>query len=82
LASVRGSDLVGALFTARSAMTRAWWTHAVREMEDGTGLVHTAPGHGSEDFAVGARSGLGVYCPVDEAGRFTVKSRSSRVGAC
>ncbi|HET7224830.1 MAG TPA: isoleucine--tRNA ligase [Candidatus Eisenbacteria bacterium] len=40
-------------------------------LEDGTGLVHTAPGHGKEDFAVGARAGLGVACPVDEAGRFT-----------
>jgi isoleucyl-tRNA synthetase len=40
-------------------------------MEDGTGLVHTAPGHGKEDFAVGQRAGLGVVCPVDEAGRFT-----------
>jgi isoleucyl-tRNA synthetase len=40
-------------------------------MEDGTGLVHTAPGHGKEDFAVGQRAGLEVACPVDEAGRFT-----------
>jgi isoleucyl-tRNA synthetase len=40
-------------------------------MEDGTGLVHTAPGHGKEDFAVGQREGLPVVCPVDEAGRFT-----------
>ncbi len=40
-------------------------------MEDGTGLVHTAPGHGKEDFAVGQRAGLDVVCPVDEAGRFT-----------
>jgi isoleucyl-tRNA synthetase len=39
-------------------------------MEDGTGIVHTAPGHGKEDFAVGQRAGLGVSCPVDEAGRF------------
>jgi isoleucyl-tRNA synthetase len=39
-------------------------------MEDGTGLVHTAPGHGKEDFAVGLREGLGVVNPVDEAGRF------------
>ncbi|MBI1799555.1 MAG: isoleucine--tRNA ligase [Candidatus Eisenbacteria bacterium] len=43
-------------------------------MEDGTGLVHTAPGHGKEDFAVGQRSGLGVACPVDEAGRFTASA--------
>ena len=39
-------------------------------MEDGTGLVHTAPGHGKEDFEVGQRAGLGILCPVDEAGRF------------
>ena len=40
-------------------------------MEDGTGIVHTAPGHGKEDFTIGQRSGLEVACPVDEAGRFT-----------
>jgi isoleucyl-tRNA synthetase len=40
-------------------------------MEEGTGLVHTAPGHGREDFEIGERAGLGVSCPVDEAGRFT-----------
>ena len=40
-------------------------------MEDGTGIVHTAPGHGTEDFQVGQRSGLGIVCPVDEGGRFT-----------
>ena len=40
-------------------------------MEDGTGLVHTAPGHGKEDFAVGQRAGFEVLCPVDDAGKFT-----------
>jgi isoleucyl-tRNA synthetase len=39
--------------------------------EDGTGCVHTAPGHGREDFQTGVAYGLEVYCPVDEAGRFT-----------
>ncbi|HUK64013.1 MAG TPA: class I tRNA ligase family protein, partial [Dongiaceae bacterium] len=33
--------------------------------------MHTAPGHGAEDFTVGAREGLGMVSPVDEAGRFT-----------
>lgn len=37
----------------------------------GTGLVHTAPGHGHDDFVVGTRYGLEIYCPVDNAGRFT-----------
>ncbi len=39
--------------------------------ESGTGLVHTAPGHGVEDFNVGQRYGLPVLCPVDEVGNFT-----------
>ena len=39
--------------------------------ESGTGLVHTAPGHGEDDFYVGQRYGLPVLCPVDEAGIFT-----------
>jgi len=40
-------------------------------LDQGTGCVHTAPGHGSEDYEVGIASGLDVYCPVDEHGRFT-----------
>ena len=37
----------------------------------GTGLVHTAPGHGYEDFVIGNRYGLRTFTPVDDAGRFT-----------
>jgi isoleucyl-tRNA synthetase len=40
-------------------------------LDDGTGFVHTAPGHGKEDFVIGQRNGLEVFSPVDEAGRFT-----------
>ncbi len=40
-------------------------------MMEGTGLVHTAPGHGEEDFEVGQRNGLPVFSPVDASGRFT-----------
>lgn len=39
--------------------------------EAGTGCVHTAPGHGPEDFEVGKRYNLGVLSPVDERGIFT-----------
>lgn len=39
-------------------------------LEQGTGLVHTAPGHGHEDFEVGREYELEVLCPVDEAGVF------------
>src|SRR5581483_1457189 len=40
-------------------------------LESGTGLVHTAPGHGQEDYETGLRYGLDVLAPVDERGRFT-----------
>lgn len=39
--------------------------------EDGTGLVHTAPGHGEDDFIVGQKYDLDVLCPVDYKGVFT-----------
>ena len=37
----------------------------------GTGCVHTAPGHGHDDFVIGKKYGLEIYCPVDNAGRFS-----------
>ncbi len=40
-------------------------------LEEGTGLVHTAPGHGEEDYKVGKASGLPVLNPLDMTGRFT-----------
>ncbi len=39
-------------------------------LEDGTGLVHTAPGHGQEDYQTGLREGLEIYCPVRADGTF------------
>ncbi|HYP14371.1 MAG TPA: class I tRNA ligase family protein, partial [Bryobacteraceae bacterium] len=39
-------------------------------LEQGTGAVHTAPGHGHEDYVVGQKYGIETYCPVDAAGRF------------
>lgn len=40
-------------------------------LESGTGLVHTAPGHGEDDFLVGKKYNLDVLCPVDERGYMT-----------
>jgi len=40
-------------------------------LDEGTGCVHTAPGHGEEDFEVGLRYGLPVFSPVGPDGRFT-----------
>ncbi|MCE2966865.1 MAG: isoleucine--tRNA ligase [Phycisphaerales bacterium] len=39
-------------------------------LEDGTGLVHTAPGHGVEDYQTGLRIGLPIYCPVRGDGTY------------
>ncbi|MDF1581375.1 MAG: isoleucine--tRNA ligase [Desulfuromonadales bacterium] len=39
-------------------------------LEAGTGCVHTAPGHGQDDYVVGLRYGLEVYNPVDDYGRY------------
>ncbi|MBW3670324.1 MAG: isoleucine--tRNA ligase [Acidobacteria bacterium] len=40
-------------------------------LETGTGLVHTSPGHGADDFLTGRRYGLDIFTPVDHRGRFT-----------
>ena len=39
-------------------------------LDTGTGLVHTAPGHGHEDFALGKQNGLEIYNPVGPDGNF------------
>ena len=39
--------------------------------ESGTGCVHTAPGHGADDYLTGIRYGLEVLSPVDDEGRYT-----------
>ncbi|TET34517.1 MAG: isoleucine--tRNA ligase [Planctomycetota bacterium] len=41
------------------------------KLDTGTGLVHTAPGHGSEDFYVGTSQGLELVSPLDDGGCFT-----------
>jgi isoleucyl-tRNA synthetase len=39
-------------------------------LEQGTGLVHTAPGYGQEDYEVGLKYGLDIYSPIRDDGRF------------
>jgi isoleucyl-tRNA synthetase len=40
-------------------------------LDQGTGIVHTAPGHGADDFRTGQKYGLEAYAPQDDDGRFT-----------
>jgi isoleucyl-tRNA synthetase len=41
--------------------------------EDGTGIVHVAPGFGEDDYRVGVQQGIPVPCPLDAEGRFTAE---------
>ena len=71
IASFPGSKLEGAIF--RHPFLERDSIGILGEhvtLEQGTGAVHTAPGHGQEDFEIGVKYGLPVYCPVDPAGRF------------
>lgn len=43
-------------------------------LDAGTGCVHTAPGHGEDDFAIGNKYGIGVLCPVDHEGKMTAEA--------
>lgn len=78
----RGSDLEGTicthpLFDRPSPIVFASYV----TMEDGTGLVHTAPGHGKDDFETGQRYGLDVLCPVDMSGHLTMDAGEQFQGA-
>ncbi|KAF8401487.1 hypothetical protein HHK36_012427 [Tetracentron sinense] len=46
--------------------------------ESGTGLVHTAPGHGQEDYATGLKYGLPILSPVDDNGKFSEEAGQFR----
>ena len=54
---------------------RGSWVHKVVLSEtvtaESTGVVHTAPGHGPEDFELGQKLGLPIFSPVDDRGVFT-----------
>jgi len=69
--TVLGKDLVGVEYL-HPFMTRTSPVVAADYVTttDGTGLVHTAPGHGEDDYVTGITNKLDVYCPVQANGRF------------
>lgn len=75
LATFRGSELDGQVcfhpFIDRDSLVING-EHVT--LESGTGCVHTAPGHGQEDFEIGKKYNLDVLNPVDARGRFTEKA--------
>ncbi len=71
VATVAGKDLLGweyghPFIDRRGRVVAADYVTTT----DGTGLVHTAPGHGEDDYETGIREGLDVYSPVLANGRF------------
>jgi isoleucyl-tRNA synthetase len=68
LVSLDGRDVFRHPFIDRPARL-VFESHVTADV--GTGCVHTAPGHGYEDFSVGQKYGLPVLTPVDATGRFT-----------
>ena len=81
-ATFKGSDLVGTTYThplydreSRIVMGGDYIT-----TDSGTGLVHTAPGHGQEDYLTGLKEGLDLLSPVNALGRFTEEAGEEFVG--
>lgn len=76
LASFSGDDLVGTTYNHplydRKSKVLAGGDYITTE--SGTGLVHTAPGHGQEDYLTGLKYNLEILSPVDDTGRFTVEA--------
>ncbi len=69
--SVAGKDLVGLEYAHPFMNRMSKVVHAEYvTTTDGTGLVHTAPGHGEDDYHTGIHNGLEIYCPVQANGRF------------
>jgi len=73
LATARGQALADAGVTYRHPLSDKICPTVPADyvtLEDGTGLVHTAPGHGLEDYGTGLKHGLDIYCPVQADGTF------------
>ncbi len=72
---LKGKDLVGKtyepLFEDRGENAQKVWAADYVTTEDGTGIVHTAPAYGEEDFALSRENGIPVVHVLDEYGKFT-----------
>lgn len=71
LATCKGKDLLGITYRHPFCQRSGRVVSAdYVTLEDGTGLVHTAPGHGQEDYATGLKEGADIYCPVQGDGTY------------
>lgn len=77
--TVRGGELVGRAYKPIYGFFRGT-SNAFRVLaaefvstDEGTGIVHIAPGFGEDDLAVSVTNGIPIVCPVDNGGRFTAE---------
>ncbi len=76
---VRGSDIIGLQYEPlfpyfeekRDEGAFRVFAADFVSTEEGTGIVHIAPGFGEDDSALGRQEGIPAVCPVDQEGRFT-----------
>ena len=77
-----GNDLIGTVYSHplndRKPSILAGGDYITTE--SGTGLVHTAPGHGQEDYQTGLKYGLELVSPVDDVGKFTIEAGEEFAG--
>ena len=82
LATMSGNDVIGTTYKhplyERKSPVLAGGDYITTE--SGTGLVHTAPGHGQEDYLTGLKNGLELLSPVDDVGKFTIEAGDQFVG--
>ncbi|MBX8637091.1 MAG: isoleucine--tRNA ligase [Thermoplasmata archaeon] len=87
--SMKGKELEGTEYTfplegfvnRGPASDWSWKVLTSGTVETGyTGLVHTAPGHGPEDFELGQKYGIAIYSPVDDDGRYTAEAGVALAG--
>lgn len=82
LITVKGEEIVGSTYThpfySRTSPILAGGDYITTD--SGTGLVHTAPGHGAEDYLTGLKAGLDCLSPVDDGGKFTEEAGERFLG--
>ena len=75
LQTIKGKDLVGRsyvpLFASHGERAHRVWGADYVTIEDGTGIVHTAPAYGEDDFSLSQKNKIPVVHVIDEYGNFT-----------
>jgi isoleucyl-tRNA synthetase len=82
LATMKGGEVIGTTYRHplydRISQVLAGGDYITTE--SGTGLVHTAPGHGQEDYLTGLKYDLEILSPVDDLGKFTIEAGDRFLG--